>query len=198
MTKKEYMKKLAYQLRRLPKKDYDKAMDYFEEYFEDAGTEHEQKAIQDLGTPEEAASALILDLAQEIAAKPPKTMKRRFSALWIAVLALFAAPIALPLALGILAVIGAVILGILAVVGGILISALAAVAGSILGIIGGIAIIPQTFGGGLITIGFSLMMIGCGILVTYFTILLARWLIVKLAGLLGRLVRRGGRRHEEK
>lgn len=198
MTKKEYMKKLAYQLRRLPKKDYDKAMDYFEEYFEDAGTEHEQKAIQDLRTPEEAASALILDLAQENAAKPPKTMKRRFSALWIAVLALFAAPIALPLALGILAVIGAVILGILAVVGGILISALAAVAGSILGIIGGIAIIPQTFGGGLITIGFSLMMIGCGILVTYFTILLARWLIVKLAGLLGRLVRRGGRRHEEK
>ncbi len=30
MTKKEYMKKLAYQLRRLPKEDFDKAMDYFE------------------------------------------------------------------------------------------------------------------------------------------------------------------------
>ena len=143
MTKKEYMKKLAYQLRRLPKEDFDKAMDYFEEYFEDAGIENEQKAIEDLGAPEEAASALILDLAQENAVKPPKTMKRRFSALWIAILALFAAPIALPLALGILAVIGAVILGILAVVGGILISALAAIAGSVLGIIGGIAIIPS-------------------------------------------------------
>ena len=187
MTKKEYMKKLAYQLRRLPKEDFDKAMDYFEEYFEDAGIENEQKAIEDLGAPEEAASALILDLAQENAVKPPKTMKRRFSALWIAILALFAAPIALPLALGILAVIGAVILGILAVVGGILISALAA-----------IAIIPQTFGGGLVTIGLSLMLIGCGILVTYFTILLARWAIIKLAGLLGRLVKKGGRRHEEK
>lgn len=138
MTKKEYMKKLAYQLRRLPKEDFDKAMDYFEEYFEDAGIENEQKAIEDLGAPEEAASALILDLAQENAVKPPKTMKRRFSALWIAILALFAAPIALPLALGILAVIGAVILGILAVVGGILISALAAIAGSVLGIIGGL------------------------------------------------------------
>ena len=44
MTKKEYMKKLAYQLRRLPKEDFDKAMDYFEEYFEDAGIENEQKA----------------------------------------------------------------------------------------------------------------------------------------------------------
>ena len=194
MTKKEYMKKLAYQLRRLPKEDFDKAMDYFEEYFEDAGIENEQKAIEDLGAPEEAASALILDLAQENAVKPPKTMKRRFSALWIAILALFAAPIALPLALGILAVIGAVILGILAVVGGILISALAAIAGSVLGI----AIIPQTFGGGLVTIGLSLMLIGCGILVTYFTILLARWAIIKLAGLLGRLVKKGGRRHEEK
>ena len=63
MTKKEYMKKLAYQLRRLPKEDFDKAMDYFEEYFEDAGIENEQKAIEDLGAPEEAASALILDLA---------------------------------------------------------------------------------------------------------------------------------------
>ena len=211
MTKKEYMKKLAYQLRRLPKEDFDKAMDYFEEYFEDAGVENEENVMKELGSPEslaarisndytgkEAASALILDLAQENAVKPPKTMKRRFSALWIAILALFAAPIALPLALGILAVIGAVILGILAVVGGILISALAAIAGSVLGIIGGIAIIPQTFGGGLVTIGLSLMLIGCGILVTYFIILLARWLIVKLAGLLGRLVRRGGRRHEEK
>ena len=86
MTKKEYMKKLAYQLRRLPKEDFDKAMDYFEEYFEDAGIENEQKAIEDLGAPEEAASALILDLAQENAVKPPKTMKRRFSALWIAIL----------------------------------------------------------------------------------------------------------------
>ena len=93
MTKKEYMKKLAYQLRRLPKKDYDKAMDYFEEYFEDAGIENEQKAIEDLGAPEEAASALILDLAQENAVKPPKTMKRRFSALWISILALSGASV---------------------------------------------------------------------------------------------------------
>lgn len=42
------------------------------------------------------------------------------------------------------------------------------------------------------------MLIGCGILVTYFTILLARWIIIKLARLLGKLVRKGGKRHEEK
>ena len=43
MTKKEYMKKLAYQLRRLPKEDFDKAMDYFEEYFEDAASKTSKK-----------------------------------------------------------------------------------------------------------------------------------------------------------
>lgn len=200
MTKKEYMKKLAYQLRRLPKEDYDKAMDYFEEYFEDAGTENEQKAIQNLGTPEEAASELILELAQENAVKPPKTMKRRFSALWIAVLALFAAPIALPLALAILAVIASAVLAVLAVVAAILLSAFSCVAVSVLGIIGGIAILPQTIGGGLVNIGLSLILISCGILVTYFSIWLTRWVIVKLAGLLGRLVKkvRGGNKHEEK
>ena len=31
MTKKEYMKKLAYQLRRLPKEDFAKAREYCEE-----------------------------------------------------------------------------------------------------------------------------------------------------------------------
>ena len=32
MTKTEYMRTLAHKLRRLPKEDYDKAMEYFEEY----------------------------------------------------------------------------------------------------------------------------------------------------------------------
>ena len=33
MTKSEYMKKLSYSLRRLPKEDFNQAIDYFEEYF---------------------------------------------------------------------------------------------------------------------------------------------------------------------
>ena len=55
MTKTEYMKVLSKKLRRLPKEDYERAVEYFEEYFADAGPENEQKAIEDLGTPEEAA-----------------------------------------------------------------------------------------------------------------------------------------------
>lgn len=47
MTKSEYMKKLSYSLRRLPKEDFNQAIDYFEEYFAEAGEENEQQAIED-------------------------------------------------------------------------------------------------------------------------------------------------------
>lgn len=58
MNKTEYMKILSKKLRRLPKEDYARAIEYFEEYFEEAGPENEQQAIQDLGSPEEAAREL--------------------------------------------------------------------------------------------------------------------------------------------
>ena len=58
MTKSEYMKKLSYSLRRLPKEDFNQAIDYFEEYFAEAGEENEQQAIEDLGSPEDAAKEL--------------------------------------------------------------------------------------------------------------------------------------------
>ncbi|SCI38352.1 Predicted membrane protein [uncultured Ruminococcus sp.] len=62
MTKSEYMKKLSYSLRRLPKEDFNQAIDYFEEYFAEAGEENEQQAIEDLGSPEDAAKELIMNL----------------------------------------------------------------------------------------------------------------------------------------
>ena len=65
MTKTEYMKILARSLRRLPKEDYDRAIEYFEEYFAEAGPENEQQAVSDLGSPEEAANELIKDRATQ-------------------------------------------------------------------------------------------------------------------------------------
>ena len=63
MTRNEYMKILTHKLRRLPKDDYYSEIARFEEYFDEAGPDQEQQAIEDLGSPEEAAKALIVDLA---------------------------------------------------------------------------------------------------------------------------------------
>lgn len=96
MTKSEYMKKLSYSLRRLPKEDFNQAIDYFEEYFAEAGEENEQQAIEDLGSPEDAAKELIMNLAEKNMEQPPKTVKHSFKAVWIGILGICAAPIALP------------------------------------------------------------------------------------------------------
>lgn len=59
LTKEEYLAQLKKYLKRLPKEDYNNAMDYFTEYFEDAGSEGETSLMQELGTPKEAASVII-------------------------------------------------------------------------------------------------------------------------------------------
>ena len=65
MTRTEYMRRLSVRLKHLPREDFDRAMEYFQEYFDEAGAEKEQQAIQDLGDPQSAAEQIIMDLAVE-------------------------------------------------------------------------------------------------------------------------------------
>ena len=59
MTSGEYLKQLEKYLRKLPQSDYEDAMEYFTEYFADAGPENEQAVIKELGTPKQAAAELM-------------------------------------------------------------------------------------------------------------------------------------------
>ena len=65
MTRKEYMEQLKKYLKRLPKEDYENAIEYFSEYFDEAGPENEQQVMEELGQPKEAARELLLNLLQE-------------------------------------------------------------------------------------------------------------------------------------
>lgn len=196
MTKTEYMKTLSHCLRRLPKEDYDRAIEYFEEYFAEAGAENEQQAIEDLGDPEEAAKALILDLASQNMKEKPKTMKRGLSALWVAILAVCAAPIAVPAIICILIVIGAVLLSVGAVLLSLVLSALSVTAVGIISILGGIVILFQSAVDGLCNIGVGLFCTGAGVLFIYGSIILFKGFIRKSSVSLGKLIK-GGRRHEK-
>ena len=59
MTSGEYLKQLEKYLRKLLQSDYEDAMEYFTEYFADAGPENEQAVIKELGTPKQAAPGMI-------------------------------------------------------------------------------------------------------------------------------------------
>lgn len=95
MTRTDYLNQLNKYLKRLPQKDYEEAMEYFIQYFDEAGVENEEAVIKELGSPKEAASD-ILDAMLDEDNKPHQTPIRR---LWIIILMLLAAPLALPIVL---------------------------------------------------------------------------------------------------
>ena len=59
MTRTEYLAELDKYLRKLPREDYHEAMEYYIEYFDEAGPDKESQVIDDLGSPKEAASEIL-------------------------------------------------------------------------------------------------------------------------------------------
>ena len=45
MTRKEYMEQLRKYLKRLPKEDYENAIEYFSEYFDEAGDVYKRQIL---------------------------------------------------------------------------------------------------------------------------------------------------------
>ena len=59
MNREEFMKRLADLLAGLPYEERREALDYYENYFEDAGMEHEMDVIDELISPEHVAVEIL-------------------------------------------------------------------------------------------------------------------------------------------
>lgn len=192
MNRDEYMRCLAYRLRRLPKEDYDKALSYFIEYFEEAGPENEAQAIHDLGSPELAADQIIRDIAMENAKEPARDVKHGVSALWIGILAVFAAPIGIPLALvlGVLALM--FVLLILMLVFCVIAVTISVAISSVPCIIIGVVMLFTSFADGIATLGAGLIGLGIGYWLIAGSVALGKCILHLLTRLFGRIARRPG------
>ena len=69
MNKYDFLSRLRNALSPLPQEERDAAMNYYEEFFSDAGEDNEQAVIASLGTPEE--------LAKSIKSTPPTVRQPR-------------------------------------------------------------------------------------------------------------------------
>ena len=116
MTRTEYIAKLTKYLRKLPQKDYEEALEYFMEYFEEAGPENEAQVIAELGTPKEAAHEVISRLLEEKIVEDKSSLRNKTTILWIAILTILASPVALPILLFFLAMLLTLLLIIFAVI----------------------------------------------------------------------------------
>lgn len=97
MTRTEYLDQLNQYLKKLPRKDYQETMDYFVEYFDEAGPENEAKVIAELGSPREAAHEIMVNLLDKMTEEDQS--KSTKNVVQIAILSILAAPLAIPLAL---------------------------------------------------------------------------------------------------
>ena len=58
MNRKEFLEKLAYLLQDIEDVERDEALQYYDNYFDEAGTENEIQVINDLGSPERIAAII--------------------------------------------------------------------------------------------------------------------------------------------
>ena len=65
MNRIEYMERLEQLLLVLPEEEREEALQYYHDYFDDAGVENEENVIRELGTPEEVAAKIRAGLAGE-------------------------------------------------------------------------------------------------------------------------------------
>ena len=173
------MNRLASELSRLPKEEIQAAMEYYSEYFDEAGPEREQETIQELGSPSKIATQIKADYAVRQLDEPGaarSTKKGLTAVLWV-LLGVFAAPVALPVAVGLGITAFAVAFSIFAVILALIIS-LAAVCISGVGLIGvGIAGMAASLSGGLLLIGAGLVSAGLTALLCVGVVIGARALI---------------------
>lgn len=182
MTKEQYLNELRHHLRRLPKEDFDDAMEYFTEYFNETDEEGAKRLMDELGTPKEAAADLLAQLLEQrvygtktesgegadasfASAEAYFRKSRKHShTLLIAVLTILAAPVGLPLLIAGIACIFAVLCTIVS-----LVFALAVVivsmffAGGWL-FVRGILAVTDSISGALIISGTGFAGIGIGLL----------------------------------
>ena len=216
MTRNEYMEQLKRYLRRLPKEDYENAVEYFSEYFDEAGPENEQQMMKDLGDPKEAAREVLLNLLEESVengsaeeasrtetvktfsekALPEKKKRSPGKIILLAFLVICASPVSIALLIAGLAVLAAVVLVIAAVIFSLAVTSIATIAGGIMVVGFGATLVMRSLAAAFMMVGGGFLLAGAGILFGVLTVYICKWCATGIGRLVNRLVRKKVSRHE--
>ena len=197
MTRNEYMEQLKKYLKRLPKEDYDNAIEYFSEYFDEAGAENERQVMKELGEPKEAAGELLLNLLQETTThSPAKTKRSPGKIILLAFLVLCASPVSLALLIGALGVLFAVVVVIAAVIFSLGVTCAATVAGGIMLAGFGATLIFKSVAAACMMVGGGFLMAGSGILIGVLTVYICKWCATGIGRLVNGFVRKKVHKNE--
>ncbi len=179
MNRKEFLKQLEELLSDIPEMERRDAVNYYQNYFEDAGPEKEQQIIEELGSPQKVAASIKKDLfgenyqayermnqaKQQEAFERQQKENRTLRNILIAV----AVVLTCPIWIGLLGGLFGIIVGAIACIFGLSIAAVAIVgafliAGVVMTVIGIIKMFAGFPAVGLIIIAIGMLMLALGML----------------------------------
>lgn len=154
MNRKDFIQKLRRELAKLPAEEREAAIEYYEEYFDEAGTEGEQELLQQLRSPKRVAAQIKSDYAARLLdGEERQPVRKGLSAAWWVVIGICSAPVSIPaaimlvvLAISIFFVFIAVVISVFAAIAGALACAVAS-------LIFGVMALPTSFSSALFLIG---------------------------------------------
>jgi len=167
MNRTEYLTELRQRLNPLPLscEDIDDALQYYREYFDEAGPEREGDVITELGSPAYVAAQIALklsDSSEPLSERKIKTAKSRPRMMGMILLGVAAAPVALPLALAAAAVVFSLIFAAFSVFVSFGAGGIACIAAGASAIVGSLMIFTTDFASALFFMGTGLFSIGVG------------------------------------
>lgn len=191
MTKTEYLEALKKYLKRLPKEDYESAMEHFTEYFEEAGQEKETEVIKELGTPKEAAGEVLYQLLDRKLGQEEDKQHSKRNFVLVACLAAMAAPIAAPLAFSVvMLMLSAVIFLFCAVLASFLFGVCGVLVGGKL-LLRGILAVPYSLSGAGMVMGLGLIGLGLGVFLCLLSLFFGgrvkKWSMLWIRWVLGKI-----------
>lgn len=188
MNKDTFLRALRAELAGMPPDELESAIQYYEEYFAEAGPEREAEVLQELGTPQAVAAQIRVDITlRQMKGPNPPSAKKGISAVWMVILAIFAAPIALPVAIAVAVAALALVIAVAAVLLALLITFIALFGSGIIIGICSLALFGLSGAAGLFFLGAGLLLTGASMLMIVLMILCARTGFRGIAYLLNRV-----------
>lgn len=161
MNRQEYIRQLEAALARIDKEERESALEYYNEYFDEAGEDQEQAVIDSLGSPQKLASQIKAQCAMKrLESQETPTVKKGLSAVWLVILGIFAAPVALPLAIAAAAVVLSLVVASICVLIAIILLTIALFAAGVITVVAGFLQMVASPATALFFVGAGIALIG--------------------------------------
>lgn len=207
MTKQDFLDQLREKLAGLSTEEREAALEYYEDFFNDADGETEEEVIARLGTPDSVAQTILGEMPESAVPAPVEPPRQaagnRFSQFppWALILmAIGFFSVGLPVItgiggglIGLVAGIAGLYFGLLFAVGGIFLAGAALFYKGLITSFGALAVGLMQMGCGLIAMGLSLMLI---IPAVWLTLYIGKHIVRFIVALFDRIL--GRRKHNEK